>query len=206
MVAQQFRLVAVLAAALALSATAHAQSFGCEDHFKLDDKDMAPYQYGPITKPPTPAPKPTRDPLDLRALKYAAIALKHRVEGLASYYSTSLDGSLTATGETFRNARFTAAHLTLPLGTWVEVTARATGKTIRCRINDRGPYAKKFVLDLSQSAARALGVDRAEDRHVEIRIVALPGEHPLPVGWDLATSAPVDAAAAAASTAAALAQ
>jgi rare lipoprotein A len=198
MLAQQYRLAVVLVAALALSATAQAQSFGCEDRFKFDDKDVAPYQYGPTAMPPAPAPEPTLNPLELRALKYAAVAMKHRVDGLASYYSTSLDGSLTATGETFRNARFTAAHLTLPLGTWVEVTARATGKKIRCRINDRGPYVKKFVLDLSQAAARALGVDRAGDRHVEIRIVALPGEQPLPVGWDLATLPPAEAAASSA--------
>jgi rare lipoprotein A len=120
------------------------------------------------------------DPFKLRALKYAAVALKHRVKGLASYYSTSLDGTLTATGEIFRNRQFTAAHLTLPLGCWIEVTARATGRKIRCRVNDRGPYVKKFCLDLSQAAARALGVDIAVDRHVDIRIIAMPGENPLP--------------------------
>ena len=74
----------------------------------------------------------------------------------------------------------TAAHLTLPLGTWVELKARATGKIIRVRVNDRGPYVKKFAIDLSRAAARALGVDVAEDRWVEMRIIALPGEDPLP--------------------------
>ena len=99
---------------------------------------------------------------------------------------------LAPTGETFHNRRFTAAHLTLPLNSWIEVTARATGKKIRCRVNDRGPYVKKFVLDLSQAAARALGVDVAEDRHVDIHIIALPGEDPLPENWELATNdAPV---------------
>ena len=48
------------------------------------------------------------------------------------------------------------------------------------RVNDRGPYVKKFAIDLSQAAARFLGVDIAEDRHVDIRIIALPGEEPLP--------------------------
>ena len=48
------------------------------------------------------------------------------------------------------------------------------------RVNDRGPYAKKFCLDLSQAAAHYLGVDKAYDRHVDIRIIALPGEEPLP--------------------------
>jgi rare lipoprotein A len=91
-----------------------------------------------------------------------------------------LEGTLTANGERYRHTRLTAAHLTLPLGCWVELKSRATGKSIRVRVNDRGPYVKKFAIDLSQSAARALGVDRAEDRWVEIRIIALPGEEPLP--------------------------
>ncbi|HSP13723.1 MAG TPA: septal ring lytic transglycosylase RlpA family protein [Thermoanaerobaculia bacterium] len=126
-------------------------------------------------------PLPQVDPLFERFAHYATVEAKHRLCGLASYYSASLDGTLTANGEIFRNRRFTAAHLTLPLGTWVEVRSRATGRTIRVRVNDRGPYVKKFCLDLSKAAAHALGVDVAEDRHVDIRIIALPGEEPLPV-------------------------
>ena len=109
-------------------------------------------------------PLPHIDPLANRLACYAQIEAKHRLCGLASYYSTSLDGTLTAIGETYRNRRLTAAHMTLPLGSWVEVRARATGRKIRLRVNDRGPYVKKFCLDLSQAAARALGVDVAEDR------------------------------------------
>ena len=119
-------------------------------------------------------------PLDIRRAKYKLLDAKHKVCGLASYYSRSLEGTLTANGERYHGKRFTAAHLTLPLGCWIEVTARATGKTIRCRVNDRGPYVRKFVLDLSSSAARALGVDVAEDRHVDFKIIALKGEEPLP--------------------------
>ncbi|HYK05674.1 MAG TPA: septal ring lytic transglycosylase RlpA family protein [Thermoanaerobaculia bacterium] len=132
-----------------------------------------------------PAPE-DQDPLYQRMLKYAQVAVKHRVHGLASYYSSFFDGRKTANGEIFRNGKFSAAHLTLPLGTWVEVKARATGKKLRLRVNDRGPYAKKFCLDLSQAAARFLGVDTHPDRHVEVRIIALPGEEPLPEGVDFA--------------------
>lgn len=114
--------------------------------------------------------------------EYAVLGLRHRVSGLASYYSSYFDGRKTANGEIFRNRKYSAAHLTLPLGTWIEVRSRATGKKLRLRVNDRGPYAKKFSLDLSQAAARALGVDRARDRYVEFRIIALPGEEPLPEG------------------------
>jgi rare lipoprotein A len=112
--------------------------------------------------------------------RYTQLSLKHRVEGLASYYSAFFDGRKTANGEVFRNGEYSAAHLTLPLGTWIEVKARATGKKLRLRVNDRGPYVKKFCLDLSQAAAHYLGVDTAHDRYVEFRIIALPGEQPIP--------------------------
>jgi rare lipoprotein A len=130
------------------------------------------------------APQPP-DPLLERMLRYSRLAVQHRLAGLASYYSGFFDGRKTANGEIFRNRKFSAAHLTLPLGCWIEVTARATGRKLRMRVNDRGPYVKKFALDLSQAAARYLGVDVAPDRHVEIRIIALPGEEPLPeeVDW-----------------------
>lgn len=127
------------------------------------------------------ASAPAVDPSLLqRLMQYTQLGLKHRINGLASYYSTFFDGRKTANGEIYRNREFSAAHLTLPLGTWVEVTARATGRKLRLRVNDRGPYAKKFCLDLSQAAAHFLGVDTAPDRHVDVRIIALPGEEPLP--------------------------
>ena len=122
----------------------------------------------------------TYDPFAVRRVRYAELENRHRVRGLASYYSDYFDGRKTANGEIFRNRRYSAAHLTLPLGTWIEVTSRATGRRIRLRVNDRGPYAKKFMLDLSKAAARALGVDTARDRYVEVRIIGLPGEKPLP--------------------------
>lgn len=198
MVARNVLLGMALAGALALAPKlADAQSIGCEKSIKLDDSVMASYRYGPEVPPP-PAPKPEEpkpSPFQLRALKYAALALKHKLAGLASYYSASLDGTLTATGEIFRNRRFTAAHLTLPLGTWVEVTSRATGKKIRVLVNDRGPYAKKFTIDLSHAAAKALGVDVAEDRYVDIKVIGLPGEDPLPENWDTTAAASSIAAA-----------
>lgn len=128
---------------------------------------------------PELTPRVKLDPSIVRLLKYAVIESRHRLTGLASYYSRSLDGTLTANGEHYHANRFSAAHLTLPLGCWVEIRARATGKRIRLRVNDRGPYVNKFVIDLSRKAARALGVDVAEDRTVSIRIIALPGEDPL---------------------------
>ncbi len=171
-------MAATAVAAVLLAGTAHAQTFSCEE------PPDSPFRAEcPAIDPPLPAPEP--DPMTLRVEHYRDVEARHRLCGLASYYSTSLDGTLTATGERFRNRKMTAAHLTLPLGTWVEVKSRATGRIVRLLVNDRGPYAKKFCLDLSQAAARALGVDVAEDRHVDIRIIALPGETPLPVDYAL---------------------
>jgi rare lipoprotein A len=163
-------LYALIATAILAAPVAQAQSFM---------RQLGCYRFDPE---PAPLPLPDPEPLDVRLLRYATFAVKHRLAGLASYYSASLEGTLTANGERYRHMQLTAAHLTLPLGTWVELTARATGKTIRVRVNDRGPYVKKFAIDLSRSAARALGVDVAEDRWVDIRIIALPGEDPLPEG------------------------
>ncbi|MBV8544457.1 MAG: septal ring lytic transglycosylase RlpA family protein [Acidobacteria bacterium] len=170
----------VAVGAFVLAEPARAQSFLCEDTFKLDDATMQAYRFGPVVAPPAPAPEPEVNPFKLRILKYASFAMRHRLSGLASYYSTSLDGTLTANGERYHNKQMSAAHLTLPLGSWVEVTARATGRKLRLRVNDRGPYVNKFAIDLSQAAARFLGVDVAEDRFVSIRVIGLPGEEPLP--------------------------
>jgi rare lipoprotein A len=174
---------AALAAMLLIAPPVRAQSFMCEEQIHLDDRDMDCYRLGPQLLPPLPTfeqAKPQPDPFHLRILSYAKVAVNHRLAGLASYYSTSLNGTLTANGERYYNKKMSAAHLTLPLGCWVEVKSKATGRKIRIRVNDRGPYVHKFVIDLSQAAARALGVDIAEDRSVEIRIIAMPGESPLP--------------------------
>lgn len=140
------------------------------------------YSVAPET---APLPPKTDEDLEREARldqlwHYVAVERGNRLTGLASYYSRSLDGTLTADGEIYRNRRYSAAHLTLPLGTWIEVRSRATGRKIRLRVNDRGPYVRKFVIDLSRAAAHELGVDVTEDRTVYIRILRLPGEEPLP--------------------------
>jgi len=168
-----------LAGLLAAAPLARADDYSCTRQFgsRLE-----------VRRPEAPAP-PEESPF-----KYADFEASHRLSGLASYYSTFFDGRKTANGEIYRNRKFSAAHLTLPLGCWVEVTSRATGKKLRLRVNDRGPYAKKFMLDLSQAAAHFLGVDVAPDRYVDVRLIALPGEEPPPV-FDLTEPAETIASA-----------
>jgi rare lipoprotein A len=73
---------------------------------------------------------------------------------LASRYSEI--GGMTASGERYSPAKLTAAHRTLPFGTFVRVTNVANGRTVVVRINDRGPFVKNRVIDLSQAAAQQL--------------------------------------------------
>jgi len=75
--------------------------------------------------------------------------------GLASFYGVG-ESSRTSSGERFNPRAFTAAHRTLPFGSNVKVTNLANGKAVVVRINDRGPYARGRVIDLSRSAAEAL--------------------------------------------------
>jgi rare lipoprotein A len=79
-------------------------------------------------------------------------------KGKACIYSNSLHGSATASGEKFNKDGLTAAHLDLPLGSNVRVTSLETGKSVVVRINDRGPFSKKYVLDMSPLAAQKIGL------------------------------------------------
>ncbi|WP_277983071.1 septal ring lytic transglycosylase RlpA family protein [Sphingomonas faeni] len=93
------------------------------------------------------------------------------VLGYASWYGTE-SGNRTASGERFRADWITAAHTTLPLPTYVEVTALDTGRRIIVRINDRGPFVGRArIIDLSRGAAVGLGVRSAGPAAVRVRRV-----------------------------------
>jgi rare lipoprotein A len=91
--------------------------------------------------------------------------------GKASWYGKRFDGRKTASGERFDAGKLTAAHRTLPFGTWVRVTNLANDRTVVVRINDRGPWSKRRVLDLSEAAARKLGMIRAGVARVKFEVV-----------------------------------
>ena len=95
--------------------------------------------------------------------------------GIASYYGGKFHGRKTANGERFDMHALTAAHKTLPLGTKVRVTHVKTGKSVVVRINDRGPYIKGRVIDLSRRAARELGMIRSGVAKVRVEILSRPG-------------------------------
>lgn len=88
--------------------------------------------------------------------------------GKASWYGRGHQGQTTAQGERFDMNKLTAAHRSLPLDTMVRVTNLMNHKMVKVRINDRGPYAKGRIIDLSARAARELAL--AEDGAAEVRL------------------------------------
>ncbi|MGL5446173.1 MAG: septal ring lytic transglycosylase RlpA family protein [Rhabdaerophilum sp.] len=88
--------------------------------------------------------------------------------GHASYYGRELAGRKTASGEIFRPEGMTAAHRSLPLGTKVKVTNLSNGKAVVLRINDRGPFVRGRMLDVSHGAAKVLGFAAAGTARVKI--------------------------------------
>ena len=130
---------------------------GCASYAPVRDvpvKIGRPYTVRGVTY--TPAPDPAYDVL-----------------GYASWYGKE-SGNRSANGETFRPKAIAAAHTTLPLPSYVEVTALDTGRTILVRVNDRGPFARGRVLDLSRGAAAQLGVRVAGFAPVRVRVVEPP--------------------------------
>lgn len=99
----------------------------------------------------------------------ASCAHKITQEGEASYYADKFQGRKTANGETFRQSKKTAAHRTLPFGTKVTVKNLSNGRKVKVRINDRGPFAKGRIIDLSKKAAKKLGIINEGVADVEIR-------------------------------------
>jgi len=101
----------------------------------------------------------------------AAEASEHLGEGSASWYGARFAGRPTASGETFDPEEYTAAHRDLPFGSRVLVTYPRTGRSVVVRINDRGPWARGRVIDLSEAAAAELGLKRAGHGTVELQLL-----------------------------------
>ncbi len=93
--------------------------------------------------------------------------------GRASWYGGAHVGRKTASGEIFTGRERTAAHRTLPLGAVVRVMDSRSGRSVVVRINDRGPYVKGRIIDLSERAARDLGLHNRGVAQVTLEILAL---------------------------------
>jgi rare lipoprotein A len=110
----------------------------------------------------------------------AAAAPAYREVGIASWYGGRHQGRLTASGEIFDENRLTAAHRKLPLKTKARVTNLENGRSVEVKVNDRGPYMRGRVIDLSARAAQELGMTQQGLALVRIEVV----------GKEMARSAP----------------
>ncbi len=162
-------ILAMLAAVLAVagcSSTPPAKqaSSGSKGGYYLDD--------GPEANPPgdldrVPDAQPRAEPLHRYANRtytvmgntYTPLAKPggYRKDGVASWYGRRFHGKPTASGERYDMYAMTAAHPTLPIPSYARVTALDTGKSVVVRINDRGPFHSKRIIDLSYAAAHKLG-------------------------------------------------
>ena len=95
------------------------------------------------------------------------------IYGEASYYADKFHGRKTANGEIFDMYKLTAAHKSLPFDTILEVTNQNNGKSVVVRVNDRGPYKKGRILDLSYAAAKSIDMISTGVARVQIKILKL---------------------------------
>ena len=129
-----------------------SEPLGPQVRAKPASRSTVPAAAAPVAPAPTTEAVP---PAEAPATEPDGVLLGR---GLASWYGPNLHGRRTASGERFDRYEFTAAHRTLPFGARVCVRSVLTGKAVVVRINDRGPFGPGRVIDLSQAAAKLLGI------------------------------------------------
>lgn len=143
------------------------------------DSQSPPRKYSGPGPGEAPAPTPgkggkvpaTQRPYTIQGRTYHPLpsAEGYRERGIASWYGPNFHGKRTSNGEQYNMESLTAAHKTLPMDTWVEVTNQENGRQIVLRINDRGPFVDGRIIDLSKAAARDLGVLGKGTARVEVK-------------------------------------
>lgn len=136
----------------------------------------SPLDPGPGPGPAESAEFAEADSYEVRGRRYSVLASAegYRETGVASWYGDEFAGRPTSSGETFDPRKLTAAHRSLPLSTWVEVTNLDNGRSVVVRINDRGPFADvgRRIIDLSREAAGRLQMIGAGTARVEVRALS----------------------------------
>jgi rare lipoprotein A len=150
------RIVALTLVGLTSAAPAQAVDLGASPRLQSLEQAVQQAFDSEITAPRAPETPPQN---------YEVIG-----QGEASYYGAELAGNRTASGERFNPAALTCAHRSLPLGTMVRVTNLANGRSVTVRVNDRGPFARSRILDMSLAAARDIDMVRAGKAQVRVEV------------------------------------
>ena len=135
----------------------------------------------PIAVPPPPAGEKPPPPYEVGGKVYYPMGKvdDYRERGVASWYGEEFNGRMTSNGETYDMFDSTAAHRILPFGTHVEVTNLVNGDKTTVRINDRGPFVKNRVIDLSYTSARKIGLIGPGTAPVEVKVVGTSPSAPI---------------------------
>lgn len=148
------RLVLLTAVALCVGACS-----GGGSRYATNAPGAPTYRSGDLTPPKAQSSARGLKPYVIRGVKYyPRDDIGYRQRGYASWYGPKFHGRLTANGERFNQYALTAAHKTIPLGSYVRVTNLENGRTLVLLINDRGPFVRGRIIDLSKRAAELLGV------------------------------------------------
>jgi len=134
-------------------------------------QDSVPPRIQSLEEAVAAANDPTPVPLPEAKAEAVRQAFEEIGEGQASYYGRELAGNRTSSGERFDPMALTAAHRTLPLGSLVRVTNLANGRSVIVRVNDRGPFVRSRLIDVSLGAAREIGMVAQGRAQVRLELV-----------------------------------
>lgn len=143
----------------------------------LSDQDGPPTQQVNVADIPDAIVQPTRRSKYGNPSSYVVFGKRYHVmssaegykkQGIASWYGSKFHGRRTSSGEPYDMHAMTAAHKTLPLPTYVKVTNLKNGRQVILKVNDRGPFHDKRIIDLSHTAAVKLGIKATGTGHVEV--------------------------------------
>jgi rare lipoprotein A len=146
----------------------------------FETKDYGPDRHVDVSHIPNPIPKdeprsrggnPASYEVNGQTYYVLDTARGYRQRGIASWYGYKFHGNKTSNGEVYDMYAMTAAHKTLPLPSYVRVTNLENGKQIIVRVNDRGPFAKGRIIDLSYVAARKLDIVKTGTARVEVEAI-----------------------------------
>jgi len=154
---------------------------GCTPRYLRDGPPATVFDAS-LIQPVEPRPEPrsaygNHSPYEVMGGRYEVLpsAEGYVEEGIASWYGTAFHGRLTSSGEPYDLYQLSAAHKTLPLPSYVEVTRLDTGDSIVVRVNDRGPFKPGRIIDLSWAAAVQLGMDQAGTAPVRVQALSFDG-------------------------------
>lgn len=164
--------------------TVIAVTAGCSSKYE-HTQDFAPTTKVDASQLKEPIPKTEAISLRGNASEYKVRGRTYRVNrniieyserGIASWYGMKFHGHETSNGEIYDVHRFTAAHKNLPLPSYVRVTREDNGKSVIVRVNDRGPFIKGRIIDLSYVAAQKIGLDKSGVAPVRVELLKAPVE------------------------------